>query len=73
MKTKFLRYLVGVMKSSRNIYQVVYEFVPVQDFTSTSDIDWTKNVIEIDKQLYAKYKLSKEEIELIEKIIKPMV
>lgn len=73
MKTKFLRYLVGVMKSSRNIYQVVYEFVPVQDFTSASDIDWTKNVTEIDKQLYAKYKLSKEEIELIEKIIKPMV
>ena len=72
MKTKFLRYLVGVMKSSRNIYQVVYEFVPVQDFTSKSDIDWTKSVSEIDKQLYKKYKLSGEEIKLVESIIKQM-
>ena len=72
MKTKFLRYLVGVMKSSRNIYQVVYEFVPVQDFTSKSDIDWTNSVSEIDKQLYKKYKLSGEEIKLVESIIKQM-
>ncbi|MDD4001065.1 MAG: Eco57I restriction-modification methylase domain-containing protein, partial [Bacilli bacterium] len=73
MKTKFLRYLVGVMKTSRNIYQVVYEFVPVQNFTSSSDIDWSKSIQEIDKQLYKKYKLDKNELELIENIIKPMV
>ncbi|MDD2492631.1 MAG: hypothetical protein PHY83_01665 [Bacilli bacterium] len=60
------------MKSSRNIYQVVYEFVPVQDFTSKSDIDWTNSVSEIDKQLYKKYKLSGEEIKLVESIIKQM-
>lgn len=72
MKTKFLRYLVGAMKSSRNIHQVVYEFVPVQDFTSKSDIDWTKSIVGIYKQLYKKYKFSNEEINLVESIIKPM-
>ena len=73
MKTKFLRYLVGVMKTSRNIYQVVYEFVPLQNFTNKSDIDWSVSVAEIDKQLYKKYGLDKKEIELIEKLLKPMV
>lgn len=37
-----------------------------------SDIDWSKSIHEIDQQLYKKYKLSKDEIEFIEKMIKPM-
>ena len=36
------------------------------------DIDRSKSVAEIDKQLYAKYGLSDEEIAFIEKMIKPM-
>lgn len=79
MATKFLRFMVGVMKTSRNIYQVVYRFVPIQDFaTNTSDagqsdkIDWSKSIPEIDQQLYRKYDLSPEEIAFIEKMIKPM-
>ena len=55
-----------------NILQNVYQFVPIQDFTPESDIDWTKSIEDIDKQLYEKYKLSNEEIEFIEKMIKPM-
>tara|TARA_B100000963_G_scaffold333253_1_gene325456 strand:- start:456 stop:4415 length:3960 start_codon:yes stop_codon:yes gene_type:complete len=70
--TKFLRYLVSILKSSQNVTQIVYKFVPLQDFTSKSDIHWTKSIEDIDKQLYKKYKLSKEEIEFIEKMIKPM-
>ena len=70
--TKFLRYLVSFLKSSQNVTQIVYKFVPLQDFSSKSDINWTKSIGEIDQQLYAKYKLSNEEIEFIDKMIKPM-
>lgn len=70
MKTKFLRYMVSILKTSQNVTQIVYGFVPMQDFTASSDIDWSKNVEEIDQQLYVKYGLSPEEIEHIESIIK---
>ena len=49
-----------------------YEFVPLQDFTSSSDIDWSKPIADIDRQLYAKYNLTSDEIAFIEKMIKPM-
>lgn len=70
--TKFLRFMVGIMKVSRNITQLVYKYVPMQNFTNDSDIDWSKPVAELDKQLYAKYGLSQEEIDYIGYIIKPM-
>ena len=63
MSTKFLRFCVGILKVSQNLYQNVYSFVPLQDFTSNS---------EIDNQLYAKYGLSEDEITFIESKIKPM-
>ena len=72
MSTKFLRLMVGIMKVSQNLYQNVYKFVPMQDFTDRSDIDWSRSVGEIDVQLYQKYKLTPEEINYIEYIIKPM-
>jgi hypothetical protein len=73
IKTKLLRYLVSILKTSQNVTQIVYKFVPIQDFSEKSDIDWTKSISEIDQQLYAKYNLSEEEINHIEKMIKPMV
>ena len=72
IKTKFLRYIVGILKVSQNVSQNVYQFVPLQDFTEKSDIDWSKSVAEIDQQLYKKYNLSEEEIAFIESMIKPM-
>ena len=72
LKSKFLRYLVGVLKVSQNVYQNVYQFVPLQDFTDKSDIDWSKSVAEIDQQLYAKYNLDETEKAFIESMIKPM-
>lgn len=72
IKTKFLRYIVGILKVSQNVSQNVYQFVPLQDFTDKSDIDWSKSVAEIDQQLYKKYNLSDEEITFIESMIKPM-
>ena len=70
--TKFLRFMVGIMKVSRNITQLVYKYVPMQDFTSNSDVDWSKSITEIDAQLYTKYGLTQEEIDYIEYMIKPM-
>ena len=72
MCTKFLRFCVGILKVSQNLYQNVYRLVPMQDFATNDEIDWSKSVEEIDKLLYAKYDLSKEESDFIEAIIKPM-
>ena len=46
--------------------------VPLQDFTSDSDIDWSQSVADIDRQLYAKYGLDDEEIQFIESHVKEM-
>ena len=72
LKTKFVRLLIGVLKTSQNISQNVYKFVPIQDFTSASDIDWSVSIPEIDQQLYKKYDLSVDESNFIETAIKPM-
>lgn len=72
MSTKFLRFMVGILKVSQNLYQNVYQYVPLQNFTRESDIDWNKSISEIDEQLYKKYKLSQSEIKLIDGKIKPI-
>lgn len=54
------------------VTQEVFCYVPLQDFTAKSDIDWSKSVADIDRQLYAKYNLTPDEIAFIEKMIKPM-
>ena len=46
--------------------------IPLQDFTSNSDIDWSQSVADIDRQLYAKYGLDDEEIRFIESHVKEM-
>lgn len=52
------------------VSQDVFRFVPLQNFTDESYIDWSKSISEIDTQLYAKYKLSDEEISSIESMTK---
>ena len=72
VKSKFARTLLGILKVTQDNSKETWRFVPLQDFTSKSDIDWEKSVAEIDRQLYAKYELSEEEITFIESMIKPM-
>lgn len=72
IQTRFLRVLVSASKVSQHAMSKVYRFVPKQDFSAESDIDWSKSVEEIDAQLYAKYHLSDDEIRFIESMIKPM-
>ena len=69
MLTKFFRFMVGILKISQNLYQIVYKYVPLQDFTDKSDIDWSKDIVDIDKQLYKKYDLSKDEMEELMRLL----
>lgn len=71
-KTRFLRYLVSIVAISQHVTKACFQFVPLQDFTENSDIDWSKSIEEIDQQLYRKYGLNNTEISFIESMIKPM-
>lgn len=73
IKTKFARVMLGILKITQDNPPEKWKYVPLQDFTSDSDIDWSVSVAEIDKQLYKKYDLSPEEIEFIETHVKEMV
>lgn len=72
LKTKFLRALLGTIKTTQHNSSDVWKNIPLQDFTEKSDIDWKKSIPEIDQQLYAKYTLTEEEKGFIENMIKPM-
>lgn len=72
VKSKFARALLGVLKITQDNPAKVWKYVPLQDFTSGSDIDWSKPIPEIDRQLYAKYGLDSEQIAFIETKVKPM-
>lgn len=72
MKTKFVRFLHSLSKNSQHGTRNTYRFVPVQDFSNNSDIDWSVSVQEVDNQLYRKYGLSDEETNHIETRIKAM-
>lgn len=72
VKSKFARTMLGVLKITQHNPAKTWKHVPLQDFTSNSDIDWSKPIAEIDQQLYAKYKLDTDEIEFIETHVKPM-
>lgn len=72
IKTKFARALLGILKITQDIVPSKWKYVPIQDFTPSSDIDWSVSIPEIDKQLYKKYGLSEEEITFIETNVKEM-
>lgn len=72
VKSKFARAMLGVLKITQHNPAKVWKYVPLQDFTSASDIDWTKSISEIDQQLYSKYGLNDDEIAFIEAHVKSM-
>ena len=72
IKTKFSRAMLGILKITQDNNRDTWRMVPLQDFTSHSDIDWSKSVAEIDQQLYRKYDLTADEIEFIETHVKEM-
>lgn len=62
MKTKFFRFMVMLIKTTQHASKKVYQLVPMQNFNES----WT------DEKLYHKYGLTKDEIEFIETMIRPM-
>lgn len=67
LKSKFVRFLISLAKANQNGTRKTYRFVPRQDFTNSSDINWNELV---DEQLYKKYMLTDSEIKFIERRIK---
>ncbi|MEI8193949.1 MAG: Eco57I restriction-modification methylase domain-containing protein [Flavobacteriia bacterium] len=62
IQTKFFHFLVTLKKNTMMASKTVYSFVPIQDFTQ----EWS------DEKLYKKYCLTKDEIEFIESLVRPM-
>lgn len=61
-RTKFFRHLVSLRKMTQDALRPMYAWVPIQSW----DRIWT------DEELYKKYKLTGDEIEYIEAVIRPM-
>ena len=72
IKTKFARAMLGILKITQAATRDKWAKVPLQDFTSNSDIDWTQSINDIDQQLYDKYEFTEEEIDFIESKVKEM-
>ena len=72
LMSKFSRCMLGILKSTQDATPAKWKYVPLQDFTPNSDIDWSKSIHEIDLQLYKKYGLDDKEIEFIESHVKEM-
>lgn len=72
IKSKFARAMLDVLKITQHLTPAVWKYVPMQDFTDKSDINWKTSIKSIDRQLYKKYNLTDEEIEFIETHVKEM-
>lgn len=73
IKTKFVRAMLGILKITQDCPAPKWKYVPLQNFTSSSDIDWSKPIADIDRQLYSKYGLDDNEIAFIESHVKEMI
>jgi site-specific DNA-methyltransferase (adenine-specific) len=62
LQCRLTRFLILLHKPSQNTTRRVYTFVPTQEWRRT----WT------DADLYRKYELSREEIEFVESMVRPM-
>ena len=72
VKTKFARTMLGVLKITQDNPPEKWRYVPLQDFTPSSDIVWTQPIPAIDRQLYEKYGLTDAEVTFIETHVKEM-
>ena len=72
VRSKFARALLGVLKVTQHNTSEKWKYVPLQDFTTASDIDWTQPISKIDQQLYKKYGLDETEINFIESHVKEL-
>ena len=69
LQTDLVIYLISSLQASFNITASNFRLVPDQDFTNNSDIDWSKDLDDLNKQLYKKYNISDSEIKYIKESI----
>ncbi len=62
MRTRFVRFLVSLRKVTQDATKDVYAFVP----DISMDQEW------VDEDLYTRYGLSREEVDIIESVVRPM-
>lgn len=72
VKTRYARVMLGILKATQHNSPSTWKYVPMQNFTASSDIDWSQSVSDIDQQLFKKYNLSPYEIAFIEKNVQSM-
>ena len=72
VKSKFCRTMLGILKITQDNNPEKWRYVPLQNFTANSDIDWSQSISNIDQQLYKKYGLDDKEIQFIETHVKEM-
>ncbi len=72
LQTKFARVLLGILKVTQINSRDTWRYVPLQDFTPSSDIDWSAQLKDIDAQLNKKYGLSSAEEAFIEAHVKEL-
>ena len=64
--------MLGILKVTQDNTRDAWAFVPLQNFSSNTPIDWTKSVSEIDEQLFDHYGLTEPERTFIKSTIKEM-
>lgn len=62
LRTKLARFLILLIKNTQDVPKKVYSFVPMQDFSES----WS------DEKLYKKYKITPEEIDFIDSMVRPL-
>ena len=72
VQSRFARVMLGILKITQDNTKDKWAYVPLQNFTPSSDIDWSRSIHDIDLQLYRKYGLDEKEIEFIETHVKEM-
>ena len=68
LDTNFFKILLYFGHGTMQVSRDVFRFIPLENFSEDSDIDWSKSIEEIDAKLYEKYHIEEDAL-FIKKII----
>ena len=72
VKTRLCRVLLNILKRAQDATRDKWRYVPLQDFTSRSFINWSESVQQIDQQLYKHYGVTMEEQQWVKRNVTAM-
>lgn len=70
LETQFFQILLGILKITQDNPKRVWRCIPIQDFTSKSDVPWRESIEKIDAYFCEKYELDLDEKEFIRNVCK---